>query len=78
MEDQAREVTDRKPGILVVDDKDENRRMLVRALSPLGVEIFEAGSGEVALEIAARESELFVALLDVRMPGMDGYTLARA
>jgi signal transduction histidine kinase/DNA-binding response OmpR family regulator len=78
VEEQERRLRDQEPGILIVDDKDENRRMLLRALSPLGVKIFEAGSGEAALEIAARESELFVALLDVRMPGMDGYALARA
>jgi signal transduction histidine kinase/DNA-binding response OmpR family regulator len=67
-----------KPGVLIVDDIEANRRMLMRALNPLDVATYMADSGEAALEIAAREPGLFVALLDVRMPGMDGYTLARA
>lgn len=66
----------KKPGILIVDDLRENRRMLARTLSTLEVEIHEAESGAEALEIVAREPALFVALLDVRMPHMDGYTLA--
>lgn len=67
---------DWKPGVLIVDDRAENRRMIVRALSPLDIQTYEADSGEVALDIAARQDGIFVALIDVRMPGMDGYALA--
>jgi len=66
----------RRPGVLVVDDLPSNRRMLARTLSTLDVEVLEAGSGAEALDIVAREDHLFVVLLDVRMPGMDGYALA--
>lgn len=78
IENLKTESVKKKPGVLVVDDLNENRRMLIRVLRTLDVEIYEAASGEEALEIAAREPELFVALLDVRMPGMDGYALAEA
>ncbi len=67
---------EKKPGVLIVDDRPANRSMLGRALSTLDVEVHEAESGEQALSIASQEPELFVALLDVRMPGMDGYELA--
>ncbi len=67
-----------RPGVLIVDDLPSNRRMLARSLSTLEVEPFEAGSGEEALAIVEREPQLFVALLDVRMPGMDGYALAES
>ncbi len=52
--------------------------MLARTLSTLDVEVIEAGSGEEAMRVVTRESHLFVALLDVRMPGMDGYALAES
>ncbi len=68
--------TSSKPGVLIVDDQPVNRRLLARALSTLDVNILEAQSGAEALVIAEQEHELCVALLDVLMPGMDGYTLA--
>jgi signal transduction histidine kinase/CheY-like chemotaxis protein len=67
-----------KPGVLIVDDRPANRSMLARALSTLDVAIHEAASGPEALDIVDAGHELFVALLDVRMPGMDGYSLAEA
>jgi len=68
--------TSSRPGVLIVDDQPVNRRLLARALSTLDVNILEAQTGEEALVIAEQEHELCVALLDVLMPGMDGYTLA--
>ena len=74
-QDDARQ-DERKPGVLIVDDLPSNRRMLARTLSTLDIEILEAGSGDEALALIAQQNHLFVALLDVRMPGMDGYALA--
>lgn len=65
-----------QPAVLVVDDHPANRRVLARALSGLDLEILEAGTGAEALEIAQEGHELCVALLDVRMPVMDGYAVA--
>ena len=76
-QDDARS-PERKPGVLIVDDLPSNRRMLARTLSALDVEVLEAESGSEALTLVAQQDHLFVALLDVRMPGMDGYTLAEA
>lgn len=63
--------------VLLVDDAAE-LRMLVRAL--LGdrrdVEIFEADSGEQALEVAAAHPPDLV-VMDQNMPGMDGVTATR-
>jgi len=64
------------PGVLIVDDRPANRRVIARALQTLDVVVLEAGSGPEALELAAGERPLCVAILDVRMPGMDGYTVA--
>ena len=68
--------TSSKPGVLIVDDQPTHRRLAARALSTLDVNILEARTGEEALAIARQEHELCVALLDVHMPGMNGYNLA--
>lgn len=66
-----------KPRILVVDDNEANRLLVVETLAPEGMEVVEAGSGEDALAAFAA-SPFDVVLLDVRMPGLDGFaTLER-
>ncbi len=59
--------------ILVVDDVAINRHVLRDLLLPLGFEIVEVASGEAALARAQTD----LAFLDLRMPGMDGFELAR-
>ena len=61
--------------ILIVDDRPENLLALERVLAELGVGLVRATSGEEALAATLRR-EFAMALLDVRMPGMDGYELA--
>ena len=61
--------------ILIVDDKPENLFALRKVLAELGVEIVEATNGNDALA-ATLEHRFSVAILDVMMPGMDGYELA--
>jgi class 3 adenylate cyclase len=58
--------------VLVVDDEEPNRTLLRDSLEPHGYEIEEAADGEEALrKVAAWPPE--VVLLDVMMPGMDGF-----
>lgn len=62
--------------ILLVDDQPANLLALEAALGSLGVDMVRAVSGPQAL--AATERQDFAAvLLDVRMPGMDGFAVAR-
>ncbi|MBF0163897.1 MAG: PAS domain S-box protein [Magnetococcales bacterium] len=63
--------------ILVVDDKPANLLAMRRLLAPLRVEILEADSGQAALSLALQQ-DLALILLDVDMPGMDGYEVAQA
>lgn len=62
----------RKDKILIVDDKEENLISLEYILSDFDVEVVKAYSGEEALKCTLKD-EFAMAILDVQMPGMDGY-----
>lgn len=64
--------------ILIVEDEVAIREFEAINLRRVGYDIVEAGSGEEALEIYDNDFEGFdIALLDVMMPGMDGFTLCK-
>ena len=60
----------------MVDDVARNVRLLEAVLGPAGYDVVSAGSGEDALEVVAGGSVDLV-LLDIRMPGVDGYEVCR-
>lgn len=63
--------------VLVVDDSEMNRDLLLRRLDKMGLRITEASNGEEALA-ALGEKSFDLVLLDIMMPVMDGYeTLER-
>ncbi len=64
--------------ILIVEDEESVRMFSARALSATGYEVFEAGSGEEALEvIEEEEGRLDLIISDVVMPEMDGPSLLK-
>ncbi|TMQ92427.1 response regulator [Actinomadura soli] len=67
---------DDKAKILLVDDREENLIALEAILSSLDQDLVRARSGEEALK-ALLTDEYAVILLDVVMPGMDGFETAR-
>jgi adenylate cyclase len=62
--------------VLVVDDQPSNVRLLDALLAPRGYEVLAASSGEEALEVV-RTSAVDLVLLDIVMPGMNGYDVCR-
>jgi CheY-like chemotaxis protein len=64
--------------VLVIDDDADIRQVLREALEDAGYEVLEAPNGAVGLRLLAGTDEALVALVDYRMPQMDGYTLLRA
>ncbi len=63
--------------ILIVDDNQMNRDMLARRLVRLGHEVTEAESGQQCLDVLA-ETSYDLVLLDIMMPGMNGYDVLEA
>lgn len=61
--------------VLIVDDLPENLRALEAVIRDDARLVFQAGSGEQALSLML-EHEFALAILDVQMPGMDGFELA--
>lgn len=63
--------------ILIVDDTPENIISLKKVLEKNGFEVDTASSGEEALKKVLRQSYVLI-ILDVQMPGMDGFEVAEA
>ena len=64
--------------IMIVEDETAIREFEAINLKRVGYTVVEAGSGEEALEIYDSDAEGFdIALLDISMPGMDGFTLCK-
>jgi signal transduction histidine kinase len=64
------------PRVLLVDDRADNLLALRAVLEPLGHELVEASSGEEALRHLLA-GEFAIIILDVQMPGLDGFETAR-
>ncbi|MER6465683.1 response regulator [Streptomyces sp. NPDC001288] len=67
--------TDERAGILLVDDMEDNLIALEAVLGSLNEPIVRARSGEEAMKALLRR-RFAVVLLDIRMPGMDGFETA--
>ncbi|HLF39993.1 MAG TPA: response regulator, partial [Acidimicrobiia bacterium] len=63
--------------VLVVDDDPENRDVLARWLKRLGYSVLQAVDGAEALEVL-RAQPVDLMLLDLRMPGLDGFGVLEA
>jgi len=62
--------------ILVVEDNQDNREMVVKVLKFNGYEVVEAVDGEEGIEKAKTEAPALI-LLDIYLPKMDGYEVAK-
>jgi CheY-like chemotaxis protein len=66
-----------KPAILLIEDNEQNRYLATFLLEKAGYEIIPASDGKLGIELAARVQPMLI-LLDIQLPTMDGYAVARA
>lgn len=59
--------------ILIVDDDSRNIFALTAVLKAKGYQCLSAGGGQEALDLLEKDKEITVVLMDMMMPGMDGY-----
>ena len=69
-------MSDHQGHILIVDDTPDNLRLLSKTLSEQGYEVQCAINGKLAL-MAVKHEPPDLILLDIRMPGVNGYELCR-
>ena len=62
--------------ILIVEDQEDNRRILRDLLTSVGFEIVEALTGEEGVRLA-EDSRPDLILMDIQLPGLDGYDATR-
>jgi two-component system cell cycle response regulator DivK len=62
--------------VLIVDDNEDNRQILIDLLSANGYVVIEALTGPDAVAIAERETPDLV-LMDIQLPGFDGHEATR-
>lgn len=75
--DESLEEAEDSLRILVVDDVDANREIVRALLEAVGQEVEEASGGAQAVSLAVRQTFDLI-LMDLQMPGMDGFATTRA
>ena len=63
--------------LLIIDDRWENRSVILNLLTPLGFTVIEAEEGEQGLKMILEQRPDLV-ITDLAMPGMDGFTFLKA
>lgn len=65
-----------KKRILVIEDNEQNLYLITFILEKNGYEVFQARDGKEGIELAEQVEPALI-LLDIQLPVMDGYTVAR-
>lgn len=65
-----------KRTILYIEDNEQNLYLVTFLLNAKGYEVLQAREGSEGIDMAARMKPDLI-LLDIQLPGMDGYTVAR-
>ena len=63
--------------ILVLEDEKSIRDFVILNLSRAGYDVIEAASGEEALELFDANTDIDIAILDVMLPGIDGFEVCK-
>ena len=63
--------------IMVIEDEDNIRGFVVINLKRAGYDVVEASSGEEAFELLKKNPDVILMVVDLMLPGMDGYEICR-
>ena len=63
--------------ILVIEDNEQNIYMMTYLLEHAGFEVLQARDGKTGIELATTNGTPDIILLDIQLPEMDGYAVAR-
>jgi two-component system, cell cycle response regulator DivK len=63
--------------VLVIEDNEQNLYLVTYVLEKNGYEVLQARDGHEGIELAGRAAPVLI-LLDIQLPGMNGYDVARA
>ena len=62
-----------RPKVLIVEDDETNLIYLQLVLKDLNIELLKAVNGQAAVETFEQNKDIVLILMDIRLPGMDGY-----
>lgn len=65
-----------KPTILVIEDNEQNLYLTTFLLEQAGYEVAQARDGQAGIDLARKVQPVLI-LLDIQLPSMDGYAVAR-
>ncbi len=65
-----------QPKILLIEDNEQNRYLATFLLEKRGYQVLAVPDGPLGVELAGKEPPDLI-LLDIQLPGMDGYAVAR-
>jgi CheY-like chemotaxis protein len=65
-----------KQQILLIEDNEQNIYLITFLLEQYGYEVLQARDGPAGISLAGKHQPALI-LLDIQLPGMDGYTVAR-
>jgi len=75
-QEEARNDGSGKPSVLLIEDNEDGREMMATMLAAYGYPVFQAGDGLAGVAAAAAHRP-DAALVDIGLPGIDGYEVAR-
>ena len=64
--------------VLVAEDEPDLRLLMRLTLNRDGIDVVDVSSGEEALSLLTRDASIDVAIVDLRMPGIDGFAVLDA
>ncbi len=75
-DNQESEIGNQKSRILTIEDNEQNRYLVTFILESHGYRVIQATNGREGIDLAEQAKPALI-LLDIQLPGMDGYAVAR-